>query len=212
MFGEWLSRMLVSVPTINRWQGEVMIRDANPDSTHMWAVAVIAEGLSRIEEEKFGNKVDIALLLRKCIFHDCLESFTGDIRSDVKKKSDDMKRVLEEVEEIIYKEKVESLIPESWRSDYKNYLLNPKDNKQTLEGKILAVADNIAALNECILEVKLGNNTFLPYLEVIANDILDVELESGKYFIKNCLVDLGLPKEQYGARVIEFLSKDKDLV
>lgn len=47
------------------------------------------------------------------------------------------------------------MIPESWRDDYKSYILDPKQGKKTIEGKIIAVADNIDALNEVIQEVYL---------------------------------------------------------
>lgn len=55
------------------------------------------------------------------------------------------------------------------------------------------------------IEVKLGNNTFKPYLEIIANDILNIDLDAGKHFIKYCLADFELPIEMYGERVTEFI-------
>ena len=57
------------------------------------------------------------------------------------------------------------------------------------------------------MEVKLGNNTFKPYLEIIANDILDIDLDAGKHFIKYCLEDFGLPIEDYGDRVATFVKE-----
>lgn len=56
------------------------------------------------------------------------------------------------------------------------------------------------------MEVKLGNNTFKPYLEIIANDILNIDLDAGKHFIKYCLKDFELPIEMYGERVVEFIN------
>ena len=51
----------------------------------------------------------------------------------------------------------------------------------------------------------MGNNTFKPYLEIIANDILNIDLDAGKHFIKYCLKDFELPIEMYGERVTEFI-------
>ena len=52
----------------------------------------------------------------------------------------------------------------------------------------------------------MGNNTFKPYLEIIANDILNIDLDAGKHFIKYCLADFELSIEMYGERVVEFIN------
>lgn len=176
------------------------------DSEHSFNVALISEGLARLEKEKFGNEVCELKVLRKALFHDIAEVSTGDILSGVKKKTLAMRKAVEEVEVELYKEELEPLIPENWRIDYEDYILNPKENKETIEGRIIAVADNIDALNECIQEVLLGNKTLIPQLKEIANAILDTELQSGKYFIKHSLQDFGLPIEMYGERVANFVN------
>lgn len=204
MFGLWLDKVLNGCSNIYRWEGRQKLIRKN-DSEHSFGVALIADGLARWEIDKFGNDVKVDLVLRKCIFHDVVECVSGDILSSVKKQTPAMKKALEEVEYILYKQNLEPLIPEAWRKDYEGYLLNPKDNKETIEGRIVAVADSIDALNECIQEVRLGNNTFKPYLEDIANAILDIDLESGHYFLKNSLVDFGLPLDFYGSRVKAFI-------
>lgn len=210
MFGHWLDKILKGAANIQRWQGRVTICKNN-DSGHMWAVSVIADGLARWEMEKFNNTVNVELLLKKCIFHDCLEVETGDILSGVKRKTKAMSDAIENVEEILYEERIKDIIPPTWREEYKGYLLDPKDGKKTIEGKIVALADNISALYECIQEVKLGNKSFEPYLSEIARDILSIDLESGKYFIKHALCDFGLPIEAYGEEVVEFVnSYDKE--
>lgn len=204
MFGHWLNKIINGASCINRWQGRRKLIQRN-DAEHMWSVSVIAEGLARIEEEQFGNKVDVALLLRKCIFHDCLEVETGDIASGVKRKTQEMKDAINGVELAYYKDDLEKLIPKKWRNEYSGFLLNPKDGHTTIEGKILAVADNIDALNECIQEIKVGNISFKPYLREIAKAIMDIDLDSGKYFLKYCLLDFDLPLNEYGEEIKRFV-------
>lgn len=206
MYGKWLNKVINKVPNIQRWQDKTTILRKNCDGVHSWQVCVIADALCKMEQEKFGNKVDEAILLKKCIFHDCLEMETGDILSPVKRTSDEMKKALVSMESLLYKERIEEIIPSSWREEYEGYLLNPKDNKETIEGKILAVADNIGALNECIQEVRMGNSDFKPYLSQIANEILKIDLESGKHFLKYALVDFGLPLEEYGIDIVNFVN------
>lgn len=205
MFGHWINKVINGASNIYRWQGKEKIKQRN-DAEHMWSVAIIAEGLARIEKDNFNNDVNVEEVLKKAIFHDCLETETGDISSGVKRKTESMKKALEEVEKIYYEENLCKLIPKKWRDDYSGYLLNPKDNLKTIEGKIIAVADSIDALNECIKEVKLGNNSFKPYLETITKDILSINLDSGKYFIKYCLIDFDLPISEYGQEVRRFIN------
>ena len=205
MYGQWLNKVLNGLRNIHRWEGRQKIGHYD-DSSHSFNVAIIAEGLCRLEKEKFGQELCELTVLRKALFHDVNEVCTGDIISSVKKETPAMKKALEEVEYKLYQANMEPIIPKSWRDDYEGYILNPKDNKKTIEGKIVALADNIDALNECIQEVHVfGNNSFKPYLEVIANDILDIDLQSAKYFIKYSLQDFGLPIEMYGSRVAEFV-------
>ena len=204
MFGNWLNTLLNGCANIYRWEGRRRLIMRN-DSEHSFGVAVVADCLCRIEIELFNNKVDELKVLRTSLLHDGNEVCMGDIISTVKKQTPAMKKALEEVEFKLYEEKLEPIIPKSWRNDFKGYLLNPKENKETIEGKIVAAADNIDALNECIQEVRLGNRTFEPYLMDISNEILDIDLESARYFMKNCLLDFGLPMDSYGERVTKFL-------
>lgn len=211
MFGSWLNKIINGATKINRWQGKTRLIESN-DAEHMWSVAVISEGLARIQEERFGQKVDVALLLRKAIFHDCIEVETGDIPSDVKKKTPAMKKALEEVERICFEEEMKKLIPKTWRKDYKQYILNPKDNAngkgfETIEGKILAAADSIDALNEVVKEVKLGNRAFEIYLPLLVDSLIELDLECSNYFLKYSLVDFELPLIKYGSNLVEFVRK-----
>lgn len=206
MYGQWLNKVINGLKNIHRWEGRQKI-GVYDDSSHSFNVALIAEGLCRWEIHKFGNQVSELSVLRRALFHDINEVCTGDVLSNVKKQTPAIKTALEEVELKLYTEDMEPLIPESWRDDYKSFILDPKQGKKTIEGLIVTVADNIDALNEAIQEVKLGNNTFRPYLEIITNDILDIDLQSARYFIKHSLQDFGLPIEMYGERVVKFIEE-----
>ena len=205
MYGKWLNSTINGMRNIRRWEGKQKILMVN-DSEHSFNVALISEALCRIEIEVYGQEIQVLEVIKRALMHDISEILVGDIKSGVKKKTAAMKNALEEIEHQLYEEELEPMIPESWRRDYKSYILVPKQGKKTIEGKIIAVADNIDALNEVIQEVKLGNNTFKPYLEIIANDILNIDLDAGKHFIKYCLADFELPIEMYGEKVVEFIS------
>lgn len=128
-----------------------------------------------MEKEIYNHEVNALEVLQRALMHDTSEILIGDIKSGVKKKTVAMKNALEEIEHQLYEEELEPMIPESWRKDYKSYILDPKQGKKTIEGKI------------------------------IANDILNIDLDSGKHFIKYCLEDFELPIEMYGERVVNFI-------
>lgn len=207
MFGHWLDTVLNGAPEIKRWQGMRMLARKN-DAEHMFGVAIIGEGLSRIQMEVFGTPVDKNKVVNHCLFHDIPEvALRVDLPSGLKRASKNMEIAIADAEEVYYNSELKPLIYKSWRDEYKHYMLNPKEDKQTIEGKIVAVADSVDALNECIQEVKLGNSTFKPYLEIIANSILDIDIECAKYFIKYELLDFGLPAIAYGKTVEKFIKK-----
>ena len=73
MFGHWLDTILNGSSNVYRWEGRQRLIRKN-DSEHSYGVAVIAEGLTRLEIEKFNNVVDPLLVLRKCLFHDGMDN------------------------------------------------------------------------------------------------------------------------------------------
>ena len=56
------------------------------------------------------------------------------------------------------------------------------------------------------MEVRKGNTDFKPYLSEIANDILKIDLESGRHFLRYALIDFGLPLEEYGIDIVNFVN------
>jgi 5'-deoxynucleotidase YfbR-like HD superfamily hydrolase len=203
-YGKWLNNTLNGMRNINRWEGKQKI-GRYTDSEHTFDVLMICDALVRVEREIFGSEVSELTVYKKALLHDVSEVVLGDIKSGVKRKSNAMREALEDIEHTLYEEELEPLIPESWREEYKDCMLNPKDGKTTIEGRIIAAADSIDALFEAIQEVHLGNRTFEAKLEEVANSILDIDLASGRHFIYICLKDFGLPLKMYGARVSEFL-------
>lgn len=190
--------------TIIRWQNERRIIETN-DAEHMYDTTLIMLGLARWEEDKFGNKIDYKTLAHIGLLHDSMEVFVGDILSGVKKYNDEMKKAVKAVEEGMYKDKVEKLIPKSWRDDYKKYLLDPKS--LGIEGRILAGADLISALFECIDEIQLGNTRFNSKLLEVSKSLTKIDLQSVQYFLKYSLQDLGLPIEAYGLEMSNYINR-----
>ena len=202
-FGQMLNEIR-RCKNIVRWPNEHRLIKSN-DKEHMYDTEVIMLGLARWERDKFKNKIDFEKIAHLGVLHDVIEAYTGDFLSGIKKYSADMKRAVREVEEGVYKDKLEGLIPKSWREDYRQYILNPK--AMGLEGQILAGADLISALFECIDELQLGNKRFKTKLLEVAHSLTEIDIQSVKYFLKYSLKDLGLPLDEYGLELNNYINK-----
>jgi 5'-deoxynucleotidase YfbR-like HD superfamily hydrolase len=164
---------------------------------HSWSVAKISQSLALLEMYKFGNEVDMGMLLQKAICHDELEQITGDILSHTKRRTPAMSHAVDELEEIIYAEEYAiKILPKNWVEQFRKFTLEAKDN--TIEGKILGAADIIDTILESTEEIKLGNlEYFTDVLRSSAEKLLTVDLDSVRYFLKHSLPDFGLDIRQY---------------
>ncbi|MBB6479406.1 YfbR-like 5'-deoxynucleotidase [Spirochaeta isovalerica] len=191
-----------SLMEIKRYQNKYCFKKRSV-AEHMWSVAKIAEGLAIWESKKFGNKVDMAKVLQKAINHDMIEQCTGDILGPTKKKTQAMREAMEEIEEIAFREDIESHLPKSWRNQFKSYILNPKTDD--VEGQIIRAADIIDTMIESIEEIKLGNDIFRAVLIDSSESLIKVDLDSVRYFIKYAILDFDIDiKEFFGKELFSF--------
>lgn len=185
-----LDKYLITVRKLNnmgRWAPEFMHRRATV-SEHSFLVSQIGQMLALIEEEH-GNKVNWESLFKKLINHDVVEALTGDILSFIKHKNDEMKQMVDIIEEEVAEEHILSSMEEPYRSIYKKLIFEGKD--LSLEGQILRCADHIDALIECINEISLENCTpFEDKYNTILSQIKEIEIVSSKYFLENILPNL----------------------
>lgn len=190
---------------LTRYQNKFRFKQRSV-AEHMWSVAKIAQGLAIWEERKFLHEVDMGLLLQRAINHDVIENATGDIIATTKKRTQDMKKALDEIERIAYEEEIQQDLPKSWRDRFREYILNPKADD--IEGKIIGAADIIDTILEAVEEIKLGNSEFEPILVEVSELLMEIDLDSVRYFLRYALLDFGLDiKQYYGENVFEYVSK-----
>lgn len=191
-----------SLMEIRRYQNKYCFKKRSV-AEHMWSVAKIAEGLAIWESKKFKNKVDMAKVLQKAINHDIIEQSTGDILGPTKKRTLAMREAIEEIEELAFKEEIETDLPKSWRNQFRSYILDPKTDD--VEGQIIRAADIIDTVIESIEEIKLGNNIFRSVLIESSVALIKVDLDSVRYFIKYAILDFDLDiEEYYGKELYEY--------
>lgn len=159
-------------------------------ASHSFRVTKIAQFLGTVEEY-YGSAVDWKLLYEKALNHDYPELFTGDIKTPVKYASPELKELFDKVEKEMTRKFVEEEFPEEFRKIYLKRFSNGKDD--TLEGKILSVADKIDLLYEAFEEIQKGNpeSIFLEiYYEALSTIIKFKELTCVQYFFKHVLPEM----------------------
>lgn len=128
-------------------------------SEHITDVSVmaylIAKHIEKITDGK--DKLDIGVLLEKCLFHDADEVITGDIPRNTKYATtsahDELNKVADEAIDM-----VQSML----EIDLREIWCNSKDGK---EGIILKICDMLVVVKKAIVEIELRGN--LSFLKVV---------------------------------------------
>lgn len=207
--GSYMMKMR-GLMNLKRYQNLFLFKQRSV-AEHSWSVSKIAHYLAKLEQDKFNNPVDMGVLLQKCLFHDDIELYTGDILSHTKRMTTSMKKAVDEVEVLAFENQFSKIIPPEWIEDYRKDMLYAKDG--TIEGDILHASDIIDTILESIEEVKLGNKEdFERILVEVTEKLIEIELDSVRYFLKHNLKELGLDVEEYyGESVCRYIQNVQDV-
>lgn len=123
---------------------------------HSASVAILGQALGIIRNEKFGGNVDVDKVASLALYHDTAEVVSGDLPTPVKYYNATMKGAYSEIEEMINNRLLNSM-PEELQSTYAKYLI-PDEN--SIEYKLMKIADKLSAYIKCIEERLLGNKEF----------------------------------------------------
>lgn len=159
-------------------------------AAHSFKVTKIAQFLGTVEE-RHGNEINWKSLYEKALNHDYAEIFIGDIKTPVKYADPDLRDRLATVEESMTKHFIEQEIPAEYQEIYHERLKEGKDD--TIEGKILSVADKLDLLYESFGEIQKGNpeNLFTEIYQESLDTILEFkEMHSVQYILAEILPDL----------------------
>ncbi|WP_277630617.1 HD domain-containing protein [Atopococcus tabaci] len=182
-------KSLSDLENIHRCPGKFKYEEHSV-AAHSFKVTQIAQFLGTVEEQA-GNDINWRSLYEKALNHDYTELFIGDIKTPVKYASPTLRDQLAEVEESMTAQFIETEIPEEFQLVYSERLKEGKDD--TLEGKILSVADKVDLLYESFGEIQKGNPEvlFTQIFEESLNTILEFkEMDSVRYFMTHILPEL----------------------
>ncbi|WP_079515508.1 HD domain-containing protein [Rossellomorea marisflavi] len=182
-------KSLSDLETLIRCPGRFKYHQHNVAS-HSFKVTKIAQFLGTVEEQE-GHEVDWKSLYEKALNHDYAELFTGDIKTPVKYASKELRELFSQVEDQMVKKFITTEFPPQFHDVYRNRFKEGKD--ETLEGRILSVADKVDLLYESFGEIQKGNPEPLfmeIYQEALSTIIKFKELASVKYFLEFVLPDM----------------------
>lgn len=156
---EFINKCIDSLSNTTRWETYDVL---DPDSVaeHSFLVAHIAYQIAIHEEGCDENEV-----VKRALFHDIEESYTGDLPRFSKRENEDFGEILEEVE----KEGVNQILKNSHldkeeKQEVKRIWENAKDESK--EGKIIKQADILAAVYDMYREILKGNEKIKDYDDV----------------------------------------------
>lgn len=159
-------------------------------AAHSFKVTKIAQFLG-IAEEQAGSEVNWRALYEKALNHDYPELFMGDIKTPVKYADPQLRAHLASVEERMTHNFIDDEIPVEFQRVYRRLFSEGKD--QTLEGKILSVADKVDLLYESFGEIQ-RNNPERIYTQIYEESLTTIlrfrDMHSVQYFLKDVLPDL----------------------
>lgn len=158
-------------------------------AAHSWKVVQYAKTLADIEESH-GVEVNWKKLYEVTSSHDYGEIFIGDIKTPVKHSSLELRAMLQQVEEGMVSHFIDTHIPEQFRDIFRRQLREGKD--QSVEGRILEVADKMDQIYEAYMELLRGNTEkeFVTMYRQALSKISKIKLHCVEYFLAHILPDL----------------------
>ena len=123
---------------------------------HSASVAILGQALGIIRNEKFGGNCDVDKIASLALYHDTAEVVSGDLPTPIKYYNATMKNAYSEIEDMINKRLIDSL-PQELQEAYTPYLIPDEDS---IEYKLMKIADKLSAYIKCVEERLLGNKEF----------------------------------------------------
>lgn len=185
-FFAYISRMKF----INRW---ALMRNTSAESlsTHSYDVAVIANALCVIGNERLGKSHNAERAAVIALYHDASEIITGDMPTPVKYFNTAIKSAYKDIEKAA-NDRLLGYLPNDMKKYYSD-ILSPSDEVLT---RIVKAADKISACIKCAEEIKMGNSEFKNAFDANLASIKEMDIEEANIFISEFLESYSLPLDE----------------
>lgn len=157
-------------------------------AAHSWKVSQYAMFFATIEE-RAGREIDWKSLYEKTINHDFAEVFIGDIKTPVKYASPELKEMIAKVEEGMMEKFILREIPKEFHDVFFERMKEGKDD--TVEGRLLELADKLDQFYEAFAELKRGNTDkeFVVMYRIALTKLLGLPLPASVEYFKTVMLD-----------------------
>jgi 5'-deoxynucleotidase len=171
--------LLYRLRTTARWSGMMTVQPEDVAS-HTFGVVMIAHILCTIDREIFGGHPNFEQILGAALLHDGAESILTDVVAPVKKYNSEIEAAFVQLEGIAERQLLDTL-PKEIQPAYEN-LFNRNDPEIA---DYIHAADKLDALCKCRMEVRRGNQDFVPAKNQIENALLSFadRMPSVRYFM-----------------------------
>jgi putative hydrolase of HD superfamily len=173
---------------IERMPGKFKYESHNV-AAHSWKVSQYAQFLATVEEQN-GTDINWKKLFEITTNHDYSERFIGDIKTPVKYWTPEIREMISTIEEAMVEKFVEENIPAEFKSVFMHRLGEGKD--ESVEGKILAVADKLDQVYEAFFELKRGNgeDEYVDMYCTALTAIRKIDLKCVDYLLEVILMEM----------------------
>lgn len=168
---------------ISRW-GLMRNTETENIQEHSLQVAILAHALALIKNRLFGGTLQPERACLYGIFHDANEIITGDLPTPIKYFNPKINENYHEIEDIS-KEKLVSMLPETFRQEYRELLFF--ETRDPVYYPIVKAADKLAAHIKCVEEVKAGNREFEKAQKTTLQSLQEMNLPELRYFMEHYL-------------------------
>jgi 5'-deoxynucleotidase len=175
--------LLYRLRSTARWSGMMTIQPEDVAS-HTFGVVMIAHILCTIDQEVYGKSPNLERVLGAALLHDAAESILTDIVAPVKKYNPEIEEVFAHLENIAERQLLDSL-PKEIRHSYEKLF----DRESPEVADYIHAADKLDALCKCKMEVRRGNQDFVPAKNQIEESLLRIadKMPSVRYFMDTFL-------------------------
>lgn len=173
---------------LRRVPGEFVL-EAHDVAGHSLKVAHFIQYFGE-REQMLGASINWKSLYEKAINHDYGETLTGDIKTPVKYATTELKKLIDKVESEMLISFVKKEFPEEMVDLYLEKFKEGKD--ETVEGKLLALADKLDQLYEAFNEIRRGNNDGV-FINIYMNALITIkkiELRCIQHFMEDVLPEI----------------------
>ena len=165
---------------IKRWS---LMRSTTGENImeHSQQVSMLAHALAVINKVVLGGDANPEKAACIAMYHEASEVITGDLPTPIKYYNKELTDAYKELEALAT-ERLNNMLTDELKPTFAEYLTPDKDS---LEYKLVKIADKLAAYLKCVEEIRCGNKEFVKAEKTIKATLKATKSPELDYFMEN---------------------------